>query len=613
MACQSPDPDAAAGNAPTVPDPNPAPVMDGPMSGAPATPGAMGGPTAPGGQAGPGRDPDRSALPPDAGPAAPEADAAASAPDAAASPDPPPAQTPDAGADTPAPQTVPSVSFILPPEGGTVWGTVRLQAVGRDVAIETLEVWVDGALRNRVSGGPPSIDWAAFRETLGAHVQAAHQLTVVAIDRTGQRHQKRTTVRVVPPVRGDCDSNGVLNGADSAAADAEATDGDGSDPESTPGGTFLGSPACDANDDNVVDHADAICIDNLFYGPPGYACASPQLPAVRPILFLPIEYHHLAASDELPTFLREKLEEVRRFVARHNRGRTFRATPVEVIRGPQPRDYYVENAVINYENVLSDIPLPGYVEPSNKALTLWNRLVWVFVLGGSDSISYDRYPTGHGYALVGDAYLYGARDLGCARVNPVAPGDRVHETCLATWMGSGRMYGHTMGHAVKVLLAALGVPPVEPRSPDHSRTVLGDHTGYPESGFTEADRAVLGVSHFLPGSQDPAAPLATILAPTADAALSGVVFIRAVARDNYALRAISLDVDGRRVSLDAQTLCPHGEGCPRSPFDDDGGAIGVEYTWDTAGEAPGPHTITFRADDPGGNTTTVTTTVTVQP
>jgi hypothetical protein len=505
----------------------------------------------------------------------------------------------------------PSVSFTLPPEGGTVSGTVRLHAVSQGTVIETLEVWVDGAIRNRVTGGATSVDWLAFRETLGAHSQAAHRLELVASDQAGNRYQKATTVRVVAPLRGDCDSNGVLDGSDIAAAIAEASDGDAGDAESTPEGTFPGSPACDANDDNVVDMEDATCINGLYYGPPGFSCVAPDLPAVRTILFMPREYHHLASDSELAGFMRDKVEEVRRYVARHNRGRTFRALPVEVFRAPQARSYYFQFPSTVYENVLSEFLL-GYVEPTNHALTPWNRAVWVIVMGGSDFVESRRYANGHSYALVGDAHLYAARDLDCGRVNPVTPDDQVHQTCRTSWQGSSRIYGHAMGRAARALLAALGAPLIDPSSPDHDKTLMGDYTRYPEIGLSDTDRAVLHSSHFFPGSRDILPAVASVLSPAAGAAVSGMVEIRAAARDDYGVKNVDLFIDGRQVHPMDGSWCPESDNCARSPFEGDVSAVGMVYGWDTAASPPGPHSITFRVEDVSGNRSEAQATVTVQ-
>ncbi len=503
------------------------------------------------------------------------------------------------------------VSFTLPPRGGTVSGSLRLYAVSADVAIETLEVWVDGVLRNRATGAPTWIDWAAFQETLGAHPQAAHRLELVAIDRAGNRYRQETSVQVVAPVRGDCDSNGVLHGGDIAAAMSEATDGDAADPESTPGGSFLGSPACDANDDNVVDEADATCIRGLYYGPPGFACVSPDQPALRTILFLPVEYHHLATDDEWTGFMRDKVEEVRRFVARHNGGRTFRALPVEVFRAPQPRSYYFTYPSTVYENVLSEFLL-GYVESSNKALTPWNRAVWVFVMGGSTFLEAQRYANGHSYALVGDAYLHAAKDLDCSRVNPVTPDDPVRQLCLSSWQGSGRIYGHSMGRAVQTLLASLGAPRVDPSSPDYTRTIMGDPTGYPTVGLTDADRAAFDISHFFPGSHDRSPAVPSILSPATGATVSGTVEIRAAARDNYGVRRVGLFIDDRPVHPTEGSWCPDSDECARSPFEEDQSALGMVYSWDTALTPVGAHSITFRTEDVSGNLSEAHATVTVR-
>jgi hypothetical protein len=519
----------------------------------------------------------------DAGEPPPDAAAPALTPDAA--PDGAPDAAPDGAPDAPS-----GVSFVLPPDGARVQGTVRLALAEGAPALQGLELWVDGQLRATAPGDARFIDWLAFRETLGAHPKAAHQVKVVAIGVDRRRHEEERRLFAVAPTEGDCDSDGAVTAGDLTAAQLEACDGDASDPESAGGGIYPGSPACDVNDDNVIDLADQDCLSARLKGMPDDTCGTPELPAVRTVLFLPREFHRLAADGAWRELVRNKLEEARRYLARHNAGRTFRPLAVELFTAPHERGYYVDGTTINYENVLYDLGLPGYVEPSNKMRAPWNRAVWVFVMGGTDSVVTARFANGHAYALVGDAYLQVARDLDCSAVNPVLPDDPVKQTCLDIWLKSGNPYGHAMGRPIQALLRALGLPVVAADSPDRSTTIMGDFHRYPDVGLRDADRARLAISQFVAGARDPAGAEITVLSPAPGAQVSEPVLIRAIARDNDGVTRLSLSIDDTPVEAEAY-----------SPVEGDLTAAGVEFLWDPSTALPGLRTIHVGATDTFGH------------
>ena len=520
-------------------------------------------------------------------------DAAEPRPDAAAPDTTAPDSAPDVARDA-APDSAPDAQdealFVLPPDDARVQGALRLALVEGAPAQAGLELWVDGQRRATAPGGARFIDWLAFQETLGAHPKAAHRLKVVAIGADQRRREQERRLFVVAAPAGDCDSDGVLTAQDLTAAQLEACDGDASDPESAGGGAYLGNPACDANDDNLIDLADQECVMGKLKSTPGEACGSPELSAVRTVVFLPREYHRLAADADLRELVRNKLEEARRYLARHDGGRTFRALPVEVFTAPHERGFYVDGTTINYENVLYDLGLPGYVEPSNRMRAPWNRALWVFVMGGTDSVVTDRFVNGHGYALVGDAHLQVARELDCSAVNPVLPADPVKQTCLGVWLKSGNPYGFAMGRPIQALLQALGLPVVAADSPDRARTIMGDFQRYPEVGLRDAERARLGFSQFVPGGRDPDGAEITVLSPAPGAQVSGPVTIRALARDNDGVKRLWLSIDDKPVDAEAV-----------SPVDGDVTATGVEFLWDPRTAAPGLHTIRVHADDTSGH------------
>jgi hypothetical protein len=385
---------------------------------------------------------------------------------------------------------------------------------------------------------------------------------------------------------------------------AEACDGDRPDPESTPESTFLGSPACDVNGDNFIDLTDLDCLDRTVQGLPATTCATPELPTVRTVLFLPLEHHALADDPNLLELVRNKQEEMRRYFARNNGGSTFRTGDVEIFKAKHDQGVYCvygQNQVINYETVLDDLGVPGYVEPSNRALTPWNRAIWAFVYGGSDSVVSGRFPNGHGYALMGDAILTAARDLDCSHVNPTSHTDPVKDTCLQVWLKSGNVYGHTMGRSVQALARALGAQPIARDAPGWSQSLLGDYRGYPRVGLDDAARAVFGLSQFFAGNTDKTRPEVTLLTPVPGETLKDPFVIRALARDDVGVKSLQVYID--------HVLVPNTE--TLSPFEGDPGVIGLQYEWDPNSVAPGLHDFFATASDVNGNSDSVSIQVTV--
>jgi hypothetical protein len=96
-------------------------------------------------------------------------------------------------------------------------------------------------------------------------------------------------------------------------------------------------------------------------------------------------------------------------------------------------------------------------------------------------------------------------------------------------------------------------------------------------------------------------PAAELLTPTADAVVSGVVDIRATARDEVGVKAVSLSIDGQPV--------PEAEAV--SPYEQDPDRMGVHHVWNAAGVPVGAHILTFHAEDVFGNRASASITVTV--
>ena len=123
---------------------------------------------------------------------------------------------------------------------------LRLDGVPDDPLPVTL--FIDGQLRKSWSSPPYLFDWATHVETFGTHPAAAHRVKAMAGGASAE-----IELYVVAAAAGDCNQDGKVDDADVEAVSAEITDGDGADPEATPGGTHAGNPGCDANQDNVDD------------------------------------------------------------------------------------------------------------------------------------------------------------------------------------------------------------------------------------------------------------------------------------------------------------------------------------------------------------------------
>lgn len=83
-----------------------------------------------------------------------------------------------------------------------------------------------------------------------------------------------TTVRILSGTPGDCNRDDRVDAGDISALVLEIFDGDGSDPQQTPTGSFAGDPVgCDANEDGLIDAGDLSCTPLLIFNGPG-VCAN---------------------------------------------------------------------------------------------------------------------------------------------------------------------------------------------------------------------------------------------------------------------------------------------------------------------------------------------------
>jgi hypothetical protein len=62
--------------------------------------------------------------------------------------------------------------------------------------------------------------------------------------------------QLIPPLRGDCNGDGVVDAADAAALAQELLDGNPEPATNAQNGAFRGSWGCDVNGDGVIDSRD---------------------------------------------------------------------------------------------------------------------------------------------------------------------------------------------------------------------------------------------------------------------------------------------------------------------------------------------------------------------
>ena len=89
------------------------------------------------------------------------------------------------------------------------------------------------------------------------------RLTFLDEGESGQETQPSNKPRLT---YGDCNGDGVVNVRDMNALKLEVTDGDGTGLDQVASGTFSGSYACDANQDDTVTEADNSCIQSMILG-----------------------------------------------------------------------------------------------------------------------------------------------------------------------------------------------------------------------------------------------------------------------------------------------------------------------------------------------------------
>jgi hypothetical protein len=132
---------------------------------------------------------------------------------------------------------------------------------------------------------------------------------------------------------------------------------------------------------------------------------------------------------------------------------------------------------------------------------------------------------------------------------------------------------------------------------------MGGHWNYPNwvapaNGLADADRTILGSSHFFPGFSDTTLPTAVISNPQDGSGVSGLITISVGASDNDGVAGITLTLDGVALSL--------------PPWQSDSTGLFINIPWDTTGIASGKHILELIVTDTAGNTNNSVVNVNVQ-
>lgn len=75
---------------------------------------------------------------------------------------------------------------------------------------------------------------------------------------------------------GDCNGDNKVDAGDLSAISLEIYDGDGNAVADVGGGSFAGTPGCDADGNGIINDADTTCIQGIIYNNPNAYCQFPS-------------------------------------------------------------------------------------------------------------------------------------------------------------------------------------------------------------------------------------------------------------------------------------------------------------------------------------------------
>ncbi len=228
---------------------------------------------------------------------------------------------------------------------------------------------------------------------------------------------------------------------------------------------------------------------------------------VQPVIFFPTDYSN---DQDMVNYLNKKFEEIRQFYLTKT-GATFTMLQTQVITGNNNHEWYwcvdsqpgcVKN---NFEaNIIDELKSKGLpVEPDWNKFPA-NRVVWVAAFGGGGYAGGRSYPTGGGFAMLGDAGIYAAKEKSCSKVldkyfstdNP----PNVKDSCQNSWLPSGKAegfgigaLGHELGHAFKLPHPDFYVGTT---AQDWDKTIMGHHWNYPDTSLLQQDKGILAQSPY---------------------------------------------------------------------------------------------------------------------
>ncbi len=230
---------------------------------------------------------------------------------------------------------------------------------------------------------------------------------------------------------------------------------------------------------------------------------------VQPVIFFTNNY---TVDNALVSFFEEKIFEIRKFYFDNNNGQTFQSLPLSTVVGDNENEFYWCNGATNCSaanqfegNIITELRNKSYPVHQDWNQFPANRVVWVLAIGGGGYAGARQYPTGGGFAMVGDAAIYGTIYNSCNRVKDkyfsVDNHPNAIEHCQNTWLPSGKIYGYGVGALAHELGHAFGLPHPDAYgysggSIQWSQTVLGEHWNYPDTGLLNEDRTKLVVSKF---------------------------------------------------------------------------------------------------------------------